>query len=147
MGGYGGFAIGVEPKGQGDLTASRLWQEKRNAQRIGSGVVKDGYLYMPNDPGVIQCIDPKTGRVVWQQRMKTNASNASTWSSFVLSGDRLYLVTKSTDTVVVKASPEKFEQLATNSVGDKMSNSSVAVSNGELFIRTYQNLWCIGGGK
>jgi len=144
MGGYGGFAIGMKLGGEGDVTASqRLWQEKHNAQRIGSGVVKDGFLYMVNEPGVIQCIEPKTGKVLWQERAKAPGGTASSWSSLVLSGDRLYLVTQASDTVVLRAGP-KFEQLAVNSLDDGLSNSSLAVSNGELFIRTHKSLWCIG---
>ncbi len=143
MGGYGGIAIGAKLGGTGDITSSgRLWQEKRNAQRIGSGVVKDGLIYMVNEPGVIQCLEPKTGKVLWQERAQAPGGRASSWSSLVLSGDRLYLVTQASDTVVLKTGP-KFEQLAVNSLGDGLSNSSLAVSDGELFIRTHKSLWCI----
>jgi outer membrane protein assembly factor BamB len=146
MGGYGGWAIGVEVKATGDLTEKRLWQNKKNSQRIGSGVVKDGLIYMVNEPGIVQCIDPKTGQIAWEERVRTNGGRSSSWSSIVASGDLLYLLTQSTDTVILKAGP-KFEQIAANSLGDGLTNSSIAVSNGELFIRTHQNLWCISGGK
>jgi hypothetical protein len=43
---------------------------------------------------------------------------------------------------VFKANPEKFEAVATNPLKER-SNSTPAISNGELFIRTYQALWCI----
>jgi hypothetical protein len=46
--------------------------------------------------------------------------------------------------VIFKASPE-FEILAHNKLGrGERTNSSIAVSNGELFIRTSRHLWCIG---
>jgi hypothetical protein len=64
----------------------------------------------------------------------------------VLSGERLYVLNQAGDTFVLKASP-KFEKLATNAVGDSMTNASLAVSDGEFFIRTHQHLWCIGAGK
>jgi hypothetical protein len=64
----------------------------------------------------------------------------------VRSGDRLYLVTKSSDTLVFRAEP-KMELLADNALNDGMTNASLAVSNGELFIRTHAHLWCIGAGK
>jgi outer membrane protein assembly factor BamB len=143
FGGFGGYSIGVKAGGSGDVTAThRLWQEKRSAQRIGSGVVKDGMIYLPNEPGVIQCLEPATGKIVWQERMQIPGGKASTWSSLVLSGERLYLVTQASDVVVLKAGL-KFEQVAVNSLGDGLSNSSLAVSNGELFIRTHKHLWCI----
>jgi len=36
-----------------------------------------------------------------------------------------------------------FEGLATNSIGGEPMNASLAVSDGALFLRTHQNLWCI----
>ncbi len=143
MGGFGGWAIGFKAGGSGDLTPQRLWQGKKNGQRIGSGVVKDGLIYMPNEPGIVQCIDPKTGEPRWQERPQVPSGRASTWSSIVLSGDRLYLVTQASDTVILKAGP-KYELLGVNSLGDGLSNSSLAVSNGQLFLRTHKSLWCIG---
>jgi hypothetical protein len=44
--------------------------------------------------------------------------------------------------VVLKAGT-KFEVLARNRL-DEPANASVAVSDGELFIRTFKHLWCIG---
>jgi outer membrane protein assembly factor BamB len=145
MGGFGGYAIGVKAGGTGDLTAQdRLWQEKKSAQRIGSGVVKDGMIYMTNATGVVQCIEPKTGHILWQERIQTGPKQSASWSSLILSGDRLYLPTQASDTVVLKADP-KFEQLGVNSLDDGLMNASLAVSDGEIFIRTHKNLWCIGG--
>ena len=67
----------------------------------------------------------------------------SSWSSMVLAGDRIYLVTRNSDTIVLRAAP-KFEQLAVNSLGDGMMNASPAVSGGRIFLRTHKRLWCIG---
>jgi outer membrane protein assembly factor BamB len=143
MGGYNGFAIGVKPGGSGDVTATnRLWQDKHAPQRIGSAVTVDGKIYLGSDPGFVQCIDPKTGALLFDARVP----HAQTWSSMVRSGDRLYLVTKSSDTLIFRADP-KMELLADNALDDGMTNASLAVSNGELFIRTYKHLWCIGAGK
>ena len=55
---------------------------------------------------------------------------------------------ESGDTHVVLASPN-FELLATNSMGE-YSNSTLSVSDGAIFLRTHESLWCIGrpaGGK
>lgn len=142
MGGYGGYAIGVPAGGEGDLTSHRLWQEKHNSQRLGSGVVKDGLIYMVNEPGTVQCLDPQTGRAIWQERPQVPSGRASSWSSLVLSGDRLYLVTQASDTVVLRASRE-YEQLSVNALEDGLTNASLAVSDGQIFIRTHQHLWCI----
>ena len=53
---------------------------------------------------------------------------------------------QNSDTGVLRARP-KFEALAINALGDGLTNSSVAVSDGEIFIRTYKHLWRIGAPK
>jgi outer membrane protein assembly factor BamB len=148
FGGFNGFALGAKAGGTGDVTATnRLWQDKRTPQRIGSGVVVDGKIYIGSDPGFVQCIDPKTGTRLLDVRAPVQPTQkASSWSSFVRSGDRLYLVTKSSDTLVFRADP-KMELLADNALNDGMTNASLAVSDGELFIRTHAHLWCIAGKK
>lgn len=145
-GGYGGSTIAVKPGGTGDVTAQRLWQKIRDKQRIGSGVITGGHLYILNTPGTAQCIDLKTGETKWDERLTGTSGRSESWSSMVLSGERLYVLNQAGDTFVLKASP-KFEKLATNAVGDSMTNASLAVSDGEFFIRTHQHLWCIGAGK
>jgi hypothetical protein len=50
---------------------------------------------------------------------------------------------KNADVFVLRAST-RFECLATNSIGGEPMNASLAVSDGEIFIRTDKHLWCIG---
>ena len=53
-----------------------------------------------------------------------------------------------TATRIVLAAKPKFEILATNSLGGgEQTNSSLAVSNGEILIRTHKHLWCIAEKK
>ena len=139
MSGYMGSELAVRLGGDGDVTEShRLWHEPRSPQRIGSGVIYEGHIYVLNDPGVAECIELRTGKRVWEERL-----GGKSWSSMVRSGDRLYVVSKKGECHVIRAAP-KFEVLATNLLGER-TYASIAVSGGELFIRTYEHLWCIGG--
>ncbi len=145
FGGYSGFSIGLKPGGSGDITeTSRLWQERKNPQRIGSHVTDGKHAWLTGEPGIIQCIDLATGKDLWKERMQTPSGRANTWSSLVKSGDRIYAVTQNSDVIVFKASTEKYEQLALNPMADGLTNSSLAVSDGQLFLRTHKSLWCIG---
>jgi outer membrane protein assembly factor BamB len=147
MGGYFGNTIAVQTGGSGDVTGTRrLWRSERTKAGIGSGVVHDGHIYTVNASGIGECIELKTGKVVWTERVKGAGPKADTWSSMVLSGDRLYILNQSGDCVVLKASP-KFELIGANSVGNEMCNASLAVSDGDLFIRTHKHLWCIAEPK
>lgn len=145
MGGFNGSTVAVKAGGAGDITAQRLWQHTKTKQRIGSGVIHEGYIYILNDPGVAECFELKTGKLIWEERVKGPGPTGQNWSSFVLSGDRLYAVNQGGDGIVLRASP-KFEVLSINQLGEK-TIGSIAVSEGELFIRTYQQLWCISEKK
>jgi outer membrane protein assembly factor BamB len=142
MSGYQGPAIGMRlPKfdERGDLTDThRLWREEKPQQRVGSGVIAGDHFYIVNDPGVAQCIELKTGRTLWRRR-----AAGATWSSAVLSGDRIYATDQSGETVILRASPEKLEVLHQNPLGET-TRASPAVSDGQIFLRTYKHLYCIG---
>lgn len=143
MGGYNGMDLAVKAGGKGDVTSSlRLWQHPKSPQRIGSSVIHEGHIYILNDPGIAQCIDLKTGEQIWSERLRGPGPVGQNWSSIVLSEGKCYAVNQGGDAFVFKASPT-FELLATNSMGEKVIGS-VAVSDGQLFIRGHKHLFCIG---
>ncbi|MEI6715035.1 MAG: PQQ-binding-like beta-propeller repeat protein [Verrucomicrobiota bacterium] len=141
-GGYGGNTIAVPSGGSGDMTSKRLWQKVKDKQRIGSGVISNGHLYILNSPGTAQCINLKSGEPIWEQRLTGPSGRSESWASMVLSGDRIYINNQAGDVFVLKAFPT-YELLATNSLNDGTMNASVAVSDGDLFLRTEKHLWCI----
>lgn len=142
-GGYFGSALAVRPGGEGDVTAThRVWHEERNRKgRLGSGVIQDGHVFLVNMDGMAECLELKTGRQVWLERLDGPGAANDTWSSMTLAGDLIYAVNQSGEVFVLRAAP-KFELLATNSVGEH-TNSSLAMSDGELFLRTWKGLWCL----
>lgn len=144
MCGYGGAAMAVKTGGSGDVTEkNRVWHLPRVQQRIGSGVIRSGYHYILTDGGIVECRDIKTGEMIFNERLKGPGPTGQNWSSLVLSADgKCYAANQGGDCFVFKAEP-KFELLATNTLGEKIIGS-IAVSDGLLFIRGYQNLWCIG---
>jgi outer membrane protein assembly factor BamB len=146
MGGFNGMAIAVKAGGSGDITKQqRLWRHPRTKQRIGSGVIHNGHIYIHNDPGIAECFDLQTGELVWEQRLQGEGGRGTNWSSVMLADGLCYTITQGGDCFVFKAAP-KFELVATNALGEH-SNSSIAPSDGQLFIRTYNHLWCIGQKK
>jgi outer membrane protein assembly factor BamB len=139
--------LALRPGGRGDVTEThRLWIQRpgNNKTCLGAGVIHNGHIYQVNMMGFAECRELQTGRTVWEERLTgTGARNAS-WSAPVLTGDRLYLPNKNADVFVLRATPT-FKCLATNSIGGEPMNASLAVSEGEIFVRTDKHLWCIGG--
>lgn len=145
MGGYNGMAICVRADGSGDVTGShRVWRHPKTQQRIGSGVVHDGHIYIHNDPGIVECFDVVTGELKWEQRLSGPGGKGTNWSSVTVTADAVcYSLNQSGDCFVWRAAPGGYEQIAVNSLGES-SNSSAAISNGRLFLRTHKALWCLG---
>ena len=137
--------MAVRPGGRGEVTAThRLWIRDPGMSQasLGAGVISHGHIYQMNTQGFAQCLELATGKIVWDERLTgTGARNAS-WSSLVLAGERLYVPNRNADVFVPRASPQ-FECLATNSIGGEVMNASLAVSDGDIFIRTHRQLWCI----
>ena len=134
-----GPTIGFKLGGTGDVTASnRLWLEKQ-PQRIGSGVVVNGRMYMVNaGPGTAQCMECATGKILWTERLDGGES----WGSLVLAAGRLYVTSRRGVTSVFRPDPGKFELLAANDLGEP-SNATPAISDGQIFLRTDAHLYCI----
>lgn len=142
MGGFFGSAIGIAPGGEGDVTAHRTFYEKRaKKHRIGSPIILGGHVYLSSTDGFAQCLRLDTGEMLWEERLVTKGADGATWGSMVLAGDRLYVVNRSGDTLVLRAAP-KFELLASNPVGE-LSNSTLALSGGQIFLRTHNALYSI----
>jgi outer membrane protein assembly factor BamB len=147
LGGYHRACLAVRPGGNGDVTQThRLWHQPKSKLLLGSGVIHQGHIYVSDMQSVAKCLDLQTGEPVWEERLKASRGDNATWSSMILTADeRLYLLNQAGDTFVLAASP-KFELLATNSLGEQ-NNSSIVISGGRIYLRTFEHLWCIGDSK
>jgi outer membrane protein assembly factor BamB len=131
--------LAIKAGGRGDVTQShRLWAFQHGPD-VPTPVTDGKYFYVVDDRGVIWCLDAKTGQPVWgPQRIK----NGTYSSSLVLADEKLYCTNEDGLTTVLKAGAT-FEVLAENSLND-YTLSSPAVSDGQIFMRTAQYLYCIG---
>jgi len=146
MGGFNGMSVAVKTGGSGDVTMeNRLWRHPRTKQRIGSGAIHNGLIFIHNDPGIAECFDLQTGELEWEQRLRGDGSRATNWSSVMIADGLCYTMTQGGECFIFRAGPQ-FELVAVNSLGEP-SNASIAPSDGQLFLRTDKHLWCIGAKK
>jgi outer membrane protein assembly factor BamB len=96
-------------------------------------------MFMADERGTVQCFDVAAGRTLWEDELPVKSR---LWSSLVAAAGRLYVTTQAGDTVVFAADPKKFHVLAVNTLGET-SNSTIALSNGRIFLRTWKALYCI----
>jgi outer membrane protein assembly factor BamB len=141
LGGFEGPEIGVRlDKNRGDVTGThRLWRQPRRPSNCGSGVVVDGMLYIPDMRGVLACVDPKSGERLWS----TRSTKGAIWSSIVKVNGLLFVTNQSGTTIVFRPNPKKLEVVSENRIPEK-TNATPAISNGEIFLRTHERLYCIG---
>jgi outer membrane protein assembly factor BamB len=134
--------LALKAGGRGDITSSHVLWSTVNGPDVPTPVTDGKYFYVVNDRGIMWCLDAKTGQEFYgQQRIK-----AGTYSSSpVLADDKIYITNEDGLTTVVKAGP-KFEVLAENALNDYCL-SSPAISEGQIFIRTAQQLYCIGKAR
>lgn len=142
--GGGSTSLAVKAGGRGDVTKTHvLWRENEGSN-VGSPIYYQGHIYWASDGGgQVFCQNAETGKEVYSERL--TPASGQIWASPVLAGGNLYYVSKEKGVYVVAADP-KFKQVAHNVIeGDKSrSNASLAVSDGQLFLRNDQNLYCIG---
>ena len=151
MSGYHKSALAVKLTGAKQYTKKDLlWHHPRNDQRVGSGIIVGEHVYIYEENGGKEefvgpkCFELKTGNEVWQLEKRFPSTN---WGSMVHVDGKLYVLTRDGTTYIFKASP-KFELLATNRLDKgESTNSSPAISNGEIFLRTNRHLWCISEKK
>ena len=143
--GGGSTSLAVKAGGKGDVTKTHgLWRSDKGSN-VGSPIYHDGHLYWASDGGgIVHCQDAATGKIVYSERL--NPPSGQIWASPVLADGKLYFVSQDNGTYVVAAQP-KFQQLAHNVIDDdkSRSNASLAVSDGQLFLRNDQYLYCISG--
>jgi outer membrane protein assembly factor BamB len=145
MSGFNGSALAVKLGGSGDITTDRLWLHPKRTQRVGSGVIVGGHVYMVDENATPHCYDLKTGDDQWKDAPRLKGG--TTWGSIVHADGRLYLLMRSGETVVMAARP-KHEVLAVNPLAPgEQTNSSLAISDGAIFLRTFKQLWCIEATK
>jgi outer membrane protein assembly factor BamB len=94
-------------------------------------------LYFVSDGGIASCVDAKTGKFHWAERVGGNYS-----ASPLLAAGRIYLQNEEGIGVVL-APGKTFQELARNSIGER-TLASYAVTDGALFIRTEAHIYRVG---
>lgn len=144
MGGFYGTSVAVTVGGKNDVASTRrLWQTPRTPNRLGSGVIHNGHVYILNTAGILDCIELKSGKVLYSERVRGKGAKQESWSSMILAGERIYIPNQSAETLVIAASP-KFKVIAINPLDGALTNASLAAAHGQFLLRTHRHLWCIG---
>jgi outer membrane protein assembly factor BamB len=136
--------VAMRPGGNGDVAASHVAWTFAQGPDVPTPVSDGKLLYVVRDTGVVFALDVKTGATVYgPKRLPPGTYSASP----ILADGKIYVTTEEEGlTTVFRAGPE-FEILSSNSLLGDCSPyclSTVAISEGQLFMRTSSFLWAIG---
>jgi outer membrane protein assembly factor BamB len=130
-------AFAVRPDAQGRLSdAGVLWRFKRGLPYVGSPLLYRGRLYLVKDGGMLTCLDPLTGRPLYQEERL--GPIGAYYASPTAAAGRIYVASQRGVVSVVKAG-DTLEVLARNDLGETVQASPVMVGE-TLILRTAGHL-------
>ena len=136
-----GFAKGqllaVDPGARGEAAETHIkWRLKRSVGNKPSILLIKEHIYMIADGGVASCVEAKSGKVLWSERIGGNYS-----ASPVTDGKRIFFFSEEGKTTVVAAKPV-YSVLAINQLDDGFM-ASPAVHKQSFILRTKSHLYRI----
>jgi outer membrane protein assembly factor BamB len=146
MSGYRGNSLKAvklaEAKGDITGTPAIAWTFERDTPYVPSPLLYDNILYfLKGNTGVLSAFDATSGQPHYQLQRIEGVPNV--FSSPVGADGRVYVVGQDGSIAVLKHGPT-YEVLATNKLDDKF-DASPALAGGEMFLRGYRYLYCVGG--
>ena len=140
------LAISTAATGEFSIDAAQsehmVWSLRRG-NYMQTPLPYDDLLYCCADSGALQCIDARTGEVLYRERLGTGRTGFS--ASGIASGGKLYFTSEEGQVHVLKAGAE-FEVLAVNDMGETCM-ATPALSRGVLYFRTRDHLLAVAQGQ
>ena len=127
----------IRPDGSGDVTQTKVtWTTSDGAPYVPSPVAAGDYFFTSAFNKEAYCFEAASGKVLWREPMGLHHASPVTANGLV------YFLNDDGAMHVVKAGP-KYERVAKNELGEK-TYAAPAISQGQIFLRGFQNLYCIG---
>lgn len=97
-----------------------------------SSVLHDGFIY-GLDESILACVDAATGELKWK-------GGRYGYGQVLLASGRLVVLTEDGDLVLVRATPEKHDELARFSAIEGKTWNHPAIAGGILLVRNIQEM-------
>ena len=139
--GRNGPIFAIRSGGNGDISESHVvWRNERGGPHVPTPAYHQGRLYVINDTGILACLNALTGDTVWQHRLRGRFST----SPLII--DDLMLIVSEEGLMTVFRAGDKFSHVDEFDVAETVL-ATPAVLDGKLYVRTAENLLCIGSGQ
>jgi hypothetical protein len=132
--------LAIDPRGSGNVTQTHIaWRDNRGAPYIPSLMVAGDFLLSVNNSGVAFCYDAASGKVHWEERLGRHHASP------VLVGGLVFFINDTGEVNVIKPGPT-FDRVAQYALGESCY-ASPAISDGQVFLRGFQHLFCLGQAR
>jgi outer membrane protein assembly factor BamB len=129
--------LAIRPDGVGNVTNTHIaWRTQKGAAYVPSPIAEGDYFLMTSDSGTGECFDAASGKLQWEERF------GEQHASLVSAAGLVYFLNDQGVMNVVRPGPT-FDLVARNELGER-TFASPALSEGRIFIRGDQHLFCIG---
>lgn len=133
--GKGAALLKVEADG-GGLKAKRVYETNRMCNHFSSCVLYKEHLYGFTDPGLLTCMEFRSGKVLWQQR-------GFETGSLTIADGHLIVLGKHGKLALVEASSEGYREKASCQPFKDKCWSVPVLANGRLYLRDEATVLCL----
>jgi outer membrane protein assembly factor BamB len=120
------------------VKAQEVYFTREMKNHHGGMVLLNGYLYGADDPGLLTCLDFKTGRVKWEDR-------APGKGSLIAADGMLIFRNEGGPVVLVEASPDGYKERGRFTPPNRTEHNAWSypvVANGRLYLRDQDTMIC-----
>jgi outer membrane protein assembly factor BamB len=146
-GGKNRSCVAVQPGGTADggATAKVLYKMPTGADYpyVPSPVIKGDLMFLWSDIGTVTCVNVSSGKQRWQHTVRDGGSKDEFFSSPIITGERLYNISKAGEVFCLAASGERYQLLGKSDLGEKCY-ATPAVSGDRMVIRTESHMVLVG---
>lgn len=129
--------MALRPDANGELPMSHvLWKEKEKVSEVPTPIYYNGCVYMIKNGGIITCVEAKSGKVLYRERL---GASGPYLSSPIVANGNIYISSSNGIITVVKAG-NQLEILAQNDLGEKIYSTPAVIGN-TLYVRTTESLY------
>ena len=129
--GYGAALIELTSR-NGEVDVETIWSNNRMKNRFSSSVLHDGYIY-GLDESILACVDASTGELQWK-------GGRYGYGQLLLAGSHLIVLTENGELVLVRATPDGHEEIASSEALDGKTWNVPALADGQLLVRNAREM-------
>jgi outer membrane protein assembly factor BamB len=131
-------------------SATEVWRTKNTVMRckfnspVRRTTPAGDYVFGLNDPGKLECVDLKTGKLVWKDDRRERRGEAFKQGQILMCDDLILALTEFGELVLVEATPAAFHELGRIDALTTRTKTwnPPAMAHGRVYVRNEEEMAC-----